>query len=165
MNVSQSKILGYCLSVGGNQNAGATVNEIIKHTGLSQNTVYTNLRVGVPGLMECAGRSINGAKMYYCTPKSISEIGASEFAAINPNSLVSAANSNCLDVFDSDTALLKVVESNVNAKPANYERLSQIVHTINHPSGDLNDANLKTFYIVAGLTLAGIAQRLSESSD
>jgi hypothetical protein len=153
MNSSQAKILGYVLSVGGNPNAGATVNEIIKNTGLSQNSVYTNLRVGVPGLSECAGRSPNGAKMYYCTPKSISEIGLSEF-----NPVMAAAIKGGWLSHPELTAWAPVVKTNLTRAEPSFERLEQIILGINNPTVSLDDdAALKQWYIVAGLTLASIA--------
>jgi len=70
---SQNRILAYLMSVGGNENAGSTVKEIISATGVSPNTVYTHLRNGLPGVVKCKHRNVNNAEMFYVTTHTIAE--------------------------------------------------------------------------------------------
>lgn len=155
---AQARILGYLTSVGGNANAGSTTVEIMAGTGLSQNTVYTALRHGVPGVLECMHRSnVTGAKMYYVNMESLKSI-----AGVRLNGEDITKPKAFFDHPDF-TRWASDIKGNVDKRASSMERLAEIVHSINHPPTDLSDDKLVDWYIVAGATLAGIALNMKEA--
>lgn len=74
LNHAQSLIMGYLISVGGNDTSGVTANELISATELPKASIYRNLRKGIPGVATCRAHTITGASMYYVNMQSLSNV-------------------------------------------------------------------------------------------
>lgn len=118
---AQSQIMGYLISANGNETSGSTAKEIMAATGLSQNTVYTNLRYGVPGVMKCRTTSSRNSDMYYVTGESLKTATIETKPTFTPveDSVEWAKN-----------PFRDQIRPTVSKEPASDERITQLVNAL-----------------------------------
>lgn len=159
---AQSAILGYLISTNTSESAGNTVKEIIAATGLGQNTVYENLRRGVPGVLKCTQTSLTGADMYYVNPSALKEATAS---LVLPS--VTTVDSP-LQMVQWDKAPENVkagLEKTYLGKNATWDRLGELMAGFNQIPNEWNDKARLYQTAILGQAIALIAFDLIEKGD
>lgn len=136
---SQNQILAYLMSVGGNENAGSTVKEIISATGVSPNTVYTHLRNGLPGVVKCKHRNASNAEMFYVTTHTIIDAHAPAKSQSPSSPAVGVFQSSEWAALVSDTKIAEGIQTTLNKEPTD-ERMLALGAVINQ---NINEALAK----------------------
>lgn len=158
---AQSAILGYLISINANESSGGTIKEIIAATGLGQNTVYMNLRNGVPGVLKCKYAALTGAAMYYVDPAALNETVKAINAGGGAASVVDSPMQ--LAIWARQEPVVKAgLEKTYLSKPASWERLGELTAGIEQIPANWPDKNRLKQLAIIGQSIALLSLDLLE---